>query len=148
MIQPRLLVIIAIVALLGTIARTWWMHAEARAIAESWLREYKYCVLRLRLGWFAFFRFTPTLFRNSDRAHLFRAVVEDTQLGGTGIVWLRVWTDRLGLLAREPDVSWERRPVPVDGTPASPEERWEQIQRALLRRFERGANSFVAPRRE
>ena len=148
MIPPRLLVIIGILVLLGTISRTWWMHAEARAIAESWLREHKYRVLRLRLGWFTLFRFTPQLFRNGDRAHHFRAVVEDKELGGTGIVWLRVWTDRLGLLAREPDISWERRPVPVDGTPASPEEVWEQAQRALLRRIARGANSFAAPRRE
>jgi hypothetical protein len=148
MISPRLLVIIGVVVLLGTIARAWWMHDEARAIAEAWLREHKYRVLSLRAGWFGFVRFTPSLFRDSDRSHLFRAVVEDKQLGGTGIVWLRVWTDRLGLLARDPDVSWERRPLSVDGIPPSPEERWEQAQRALLRRIARGANSFTAPRRE
>lgn len=117
-------------------------------IAESWLREHQYKVLTLGHGGLSFFRFSPRFFRNDDAAFLFRAVVEDKQLGGTGIVWLRVWTDRLGLIAREPDISWERRPVPLDATPAQPEERWEQAQRALLRRIARGTTSFSAPRHE
>lgn len=148
MIPQRVLILIGGLVVVGAAARAWWRYGEARWIAESWLREHHYKVLTLRLGWFSFVRFTPRFFRNDDSAFAFRAFVEDKQLGGAGIVWLKVWTDRLGLIAREPDISWERRPVPLDVTPAQPEEQWEQAQRALLRRIARGTSSFTAPRHQ
>jgi hypothetical protein len=148
MIPQRLLIVIAVLVVIGVVARSWWKYGEARLIAESWLREHHYRVLKLGLGGFSFFRFAPRLFRNDDSAFAFRAFVEDKQLGGAGIVWLRVWTDRLGMIEREPEISWERRPIPLEIAPAQPEEQWEQAQRVLLRHIARGTTSFTAPRRE
>jgi hypothetical protein len=148
MIQERLVILLGGLAVVAAAARSWWLSGEARAIAESWLHAHHYKVRKLDHGGLSFFRFPTQFFRNDDAAYRFRAVVEDKQLGGTGIVWLRVWTDRRGLIEREPDVSWERLPSPLADTPAQPEEKWEQAQRALLRRIARGTSSFSAPRRE
>ncbi len=144
--NQRLAILFVALVMLAAIGRSWWLYMEARAIAESWLREHKYRVRSLKVGLFPLFRFPARFFRNEERSTPFRAVVDDQQLGGTGVVWLRVWTDRLGLIAREPDVSWERRPVKVDPGDVPPEEKWELVQRALLKRVAHGETSFAAPR--
>ena len=145
-VNPLYIIIFAVVMGAG-IWREWWLQGAARSIAESWLREHKYRVISIRTSWFGSFRFAPKLFRNTERTAQFRCEVEDTQLGGTGVVWLRVWTDRVGLIGREPDVEWETQPFNSDpdflpgGTPM------EVAQRALLKRIARGETSFAAPRR-
>lgn len=133
------------------IGRAAWLHAEARGIAESWLMRNHYKVHRLTVGLFTFMRFAPRFFRNADSAHTFRAEVTDLSLGGTGIMWLRVWTDRIGLATREPDISWEVMPRADVATPQAQlplGEQWRVAQHALLERIAAGESSFVAPRGE
>lgn len=93
------------------IGTTTWRYYTARSIAERWLMQHRYRVRSLRIGWFSFTRFAPKLFRNEKKAFEFRAEVEDLSLGGTGVLWLRVWTDWIGLSEREPEVTWDRMPT-------------------------------------
>ncbi len=144
---PPLYIFIFAVAMGAGIWRERWLHNAARSIAEAWLREHGYKVVSIRTSWFGTFRFAPKLFRNTERTAQFRCEVEDTQLGGTGVVWLRVWTDRVGLIGREPDVEWETHPVNVDPEFIPGDTGMEAAQRALLRRIARGEVSFSAPRR-
>ena len=65
------------------------------------------------------FRLTP--FRNNDWAVDFRAEVDDTRLGGTGKLQLRVWTDWLGMIDRKPEISWEQMPTKDNGGARAPE---------------------------
>ncbi len=142
-----LYIIIVVVAMGAGIWRESWLHGVARSIAEGWLREHQYKVISIRTSWFGSFRFAPKLFRNTERTAQFRCEVEDTQLGGTGVVWLRVWTDRAGLIAREPDVEWETQPFNTDPDFIPGDTGMEAAQRALLKRIARGEVSFAAPRR-
>ena len=108
--------------LVVSIGHMIWRHARARDIAERWLAQHRYRVRSLRLSyWDAPMRFRVTPFRNNDWAVDFRAEVDDMRLGGTGKVRLRVWTDWLGMIDREPEVSWDRMPTEEDGGPQSAE---------------------------
>ena len=145
--QLRIVIVVGGLAILASIARSWWLHARAKAIAEIWLEREKYKVQSLKVGLFSFVMFSPKFFRNDNHSIAFRAVVEDRKLGGTGVVWLRVWTDRLGLIDSEPDIRWEKRPIRTDPNDLPPDEQWEMAQRALLKRVSRGETSFAAPKR-
>ncbi len=143
----RLAVIISVLVALGTMWRTWWLQNEAHGIAEEWLRDHKYKPISVKTGFFGSLRFGVRFFRRTDSVTYFRCVVEDAQLGGRGVLWLRVWTDRLGLLAREPEMKWEIQPHNADLLAFVPvEDRLEVAQRALLKRIARGETRFAAPR--
>ena len=112
--------IAALVAL--SIGHWLWRWQRARGIAEAWLRQHGYRVRWLRMAYLNVrprFRMTP--FRNNDWAVDFRAEVDDTKLGGTGKVRLRVWTDWLGMIDREPEISWEQMPAEAPGGAQSPD---------------------------
>lgn len=95
------------------IGQYWWRYNRAKRTAEDWLRDHHYRVTRLRLPWFTGMVFGPSLLRDSDNAFVFEAVIDDTELGGTGIVWLRVWTTWLGTIDNDVEVAWKQMP---DGT--------------------------------
>lgn len=117
-----------------------WRRRRAREIAERWLAQHNYRVTRLAPVYLsARPRFRATPFRNNDWAVDFRADVDDMKLGGTGEVRLRVWTDWLGMIDREPEISWVRMPTMTDGGSLTPEMEWENAQNELLRRIARGA---------
>ena len=121
----------------------WWRRIKAREIAEQWLQQHRYRVRSLRVSYFNMqprFRLTP--FRNNDWAVDFRAEVDDVRLGGTGKVRLRVWTDWLGMIDREPEISWERMPTEENGGARAPETQWLDSQIALLRRVADGESTF------
>src|SRR5215467_4169250 len=116
---------------------------SARGIAERWLMAHNYRVRRLRPVYFSarpHFRATP--FRNNKWAVDFRAEVDDMRLGGTGEVRLRVWTDLLGMMDREPEISWDRMPTLADGGALTPEMEWENAQIAVLRRVANGGTTW------
>jgi hypothetical protein len=116
-----------------------WRRHRAREIAEQWLAQHNYRVRRLRPVYMSVRpRFRATAFRNNDWAVDFRAEVDDMRLGGTGEVRLRVWTDLLGLMDREPEISWDRMPTLADGGAPTPEMEWEKAQIAMLRRVAAG----------
>ena len=120
-----------------------WRRIKAREIAEQWLQQHRYRVRSLRvsyLNWQPRFRLTP--FRNNDWAVDFRAEVDDMRLGGSGEVRLRVWTDWLGMIDREPEISWVRMPTEANGGARAPESQWLDSQIALLRRVADGESTF------
>lgn len=126
-----------------SVAHWLWRRIKAREIAEQWLQQHRYRVRSLRVSYFNMqprFRLTP--FRNNDWAVDFRAEVDDVRLGGTGKVRLRVWTDWLGMIDREPEISWERMPTEENGGARAPETQWLDSQIALLRRVADGESTF------
>lgn len=127
------------------IGTTTWRYYTARSIAERWLMQHRYRVHSLRIGWFSLTRFAPKLFRNEKKAFEFRAEVEDLSLGGTGVLWLRVWTDWIGLSEREPEVTWDRMPQRVAGGTGTFEDRLEEQLLDLLARVAAGESTFRAP---
>ena len=121
----------------------WWQRRQwARDVAERWLRTHRYRVRQLRTPLLRLTPFGASLWRDSKKAVDFRAVVDDMDLGGTGTVWLRVWTDWLGTLEGEPEVQWERMPDRSAPHSEAPEERWADAQLALLRRVAAGETRF------
>jgi hypothetical protein len=135
---------LAVAILIGAVvAVELWRRHRAREIAERWLAQHNYRVRTLRPVYVSarpHFRATP--FRNNDWAVEFHAEVDDMRLGGTGEVRLRVWTDLLGLMDREPEVSWDRMPTLTDGGALTPEMEWENAQIAVLRRVAAGATTL------
>jgi hypothetical protein len=126
-----------------SMAHWWWRRARAREIAERWLTQHRYRARSLRVSyWDNRPRFRATPFRDNDWAVDFRAEVDDMRLGGTGVVRLRVWTDWLGMIDREPEVSWDKMPTEEGGGAPSPETQWANAQLALLRRVARGESTF------
>lgn len=127
------------------IGTTTWRYYTARGIAERWLMQHRYRAKSLRIGWFSFTRFAPKLFRNEKKAFEFRAEVEDLSLGGTGVLWLRVWTDWIGLSEREPEVTWDRMPQRLAQGAGTFEDRLEEQLLELLARVAGGESTFRAP---
>jgi len=120
-----------------------WRRRTARDIAERWLGQHHYRVRNLRpVLWSGSPRFRATPFRNNDWAFDFTAEVDDMRLGGTGKVRLRVWTDWLGMIDREPEISWDRMPTEDEGGVRAPESHWADSQIALLRRAAAGESTF------
>src|SRR5262245_53907359 len=116
-----------------------WRRHRAREIAERWLGQHNYRVQKLRaVFWNGRPRFRATPFRNNDYAVDFWAEVDDMRLGGTGEVQLRVWTDWLGMIDREPEISWLKMPNVERGGALTPEMHWEEAQVSVLRRVARG----------
>ena len=131
----------ALVAL--SVAHWIWRRMKAREIAEQWLQQHRYRVKSLRVSYVNFqprFRLTP--FRNNDWAVDIQAEVDDTRLGGTGKLKLRVWTDWLGMIDREPEISWIHMPTEDNGGARAPESQWLDAQIALLRRVADGESTF------
>jgi hypothetical protein len=92
--------------------------------------------------------FPPTLFRNTNRAYVFEAIIDDEDLGGTGSVWLRVWTTWLGTTDSDVDVVWKRMPQGGGMGEFRPlAERLADEQLGLMRRVAAGETRFYAPRR-
>lgn len=144
---PTPYVLFAVIALLG-IGHAWFRYAQARAMAEQWLARNRYRVRSLgRAWWTGHMRFRLTPFRNNDWAVDFRAEVDDLRLGGTGVIRLRVWTDWLGMIDREPEITWDRMPADDSG-PKSSESQWHESQIALLRRIAGGETVFRAEGRD
>lgn len=134
-------ILLVAIPVLG-IGHAVWRHFRARGIAERWLAQHRYRVHSLeRAWWTGHMRFRLTPFRNNDWAVDFRAQVDDLRLGGTGVVRLRVWTDLLGLIEREPEITWDRMPTETSG-PKSSETQWHESQLALLRRVAGGESVF------
>jgi hypothetical protein len=135
---------VAVAALFAlSLGHWWWRRAKAREIAEQWLARHRYRVRSLRVPyWDVRPRFRMTPFRNNGWAVDFRAEVDDMRLGGTGTVRLRVWTDWLGLIDREPEISWDRMPTEEDGGTRAAESQWLDAQIALLRRVAEGETTF------
>lgn len=131
-----------VVLIVAVLLHAVWRYHTARGIAEEWLTAHRYRPRSLRLGWFGFWRFAPKFFRDEGRAYQFRAEVDDMRLGGTGIVWLRVWTDWLGLANREPEVRWERMPIDVDDGSQPMEHKLAEAQLVLLERVANGETTF------
>lgn len=126
----------------ASISHYWWRRRRARDIAERWLAQNRYRVRSLRVSyWNNRPRFRMTPFRNNDWAVDFRAEVDDMRLGGTGKVRLRVWTDWLGMIDREPEISWDQMPTEESGV-ETPETQWANAQIALLRRIAAGESSM------
>ena len=124
-----------------------WRRSVARDRAELWLMHHQYRVRELRVPWFVNpARFPTHLFRSTRSAIVFRAVVDDRSFGGTGVVWLRVWTGVFGVVSDEDvEVSWERmpRPEPDDERPLDAE--WSERQVELLHRIAAGESTFRVP---
>lgn len=121
-----------------------WRRQIARDRAERWFLENKYEVRQLRSPWYVSpGRFPMSLWRSAKSAIVFRAVVEDRSFGGSGVVWLRVWTGFLGTaLGDDIEVSWERMPKRAADDEAPIEERWAERQLELLRRIADGETTF------
>lgn len=133
----------AVAVILFGLGNYVWRRQIARDRAERWLAENKYQVIELRVPWFVGIgRFPAHLFRSSKNAFVFRAVVEDNSFGGTGVVWLRVWTGWLGTIYDDVEVSWERMPKRESGDEAPIEARWAERQLELLRRIRDGETTF------
>ena len=126
-----------------SVGHYWWRRVRAREIADQWLSQHRYRVRSLRVSyWDTHPRFRLTPFRNNDWAIDFRAEVDDMRLGGTGSLRLRVWTDWLGMIDREPEISWVRMPTEENGGAQSPETQWVDAQVALMRRAASGESTF------
>ena len=126
-----------------SVGHYWWRRVRAREIAEQWLSQHRYRVRSLRVSyWDTHPRFRLTPFRNNDWAVDFRAEVDDMRLGGTGSLRLRVWTDWLGMIDREPEISWVRMPTEENGGAQSAETQWVDAQLGLLRRAAAGETTF------
>lgn len=120
-----------------------WRRQLARDRAEHWLLENHYQVRELRVPWFVSLgRFPAHFFRSNRSAVVLRAVVEDKSFGGSGVVWLRVWTGWLGTLDDDVEVSWEQMPERHADDAAPMEERWAERQIELLRRIHDGETTF------
>ena len=127
-----------------------WRRSGARDRAELWLMHHQYRVRELRVPWFVNpARFPTHLFRSSRSAIVFRAVVDDRSFGGTGVVWLRVWTGMFGVLSDEDvEVSWERMPHPEPGDERPIDAAWSERQIELLRRIAAGESTFQVTDRD
>lgn len=139
---PRLVLTVAALFVLAALAQWWWRYRAARDAAEGWLERHRYRAREFRASWFNLATFSRSPWRDDENAFEFRAVVDDLRLGGTGVVFLRVRTDWLGMIEREVDVNWERMPQRGPGAAPSAEERWAEAQLALLRRVAAGESTF------
>ncbi|MDP9176137.1 MAG: hypothetical protein M3O61_00490 [Gemmatimonadota bacterium] len=125
----------------------WWRFTRAKSTAEEWLRQHHYRVRQLRVPLFSGMNLAPSWVRNSENAFTFRAIIDDTELGGTGTLCLRVWINWLGTVYDEVEIAWEHQP---DGLVKDEHPLFERLfdtQLALLQRVADGETSFYSPRR-
>ena len=135
------LLVVAALALVGLLQ--WRFRRDAaQDAAERWLLRHRYRLRRLRPSVGGGPHFPLRLSRDSDAAFVYRAEIEDGAMGGTGVVWMRVWVDWTGsVIDDEPEVVWER--FPRWETPQeSPTRTYETAQLALLRRVADGESVF------
>ena len=129
------------------IGQYWFRYNTAKSVAQGWLLQHRYRVLEFRFLWFPGMTFAPRLFRNSNRAFAFKAVVNDSELGGTGEVWLRVWTSWFGVADGDIDVVWKEMPDgEADGGVQPLGDRMADAQLGLIHRIASGETTFYAPR--
>lgn len=131
----------------GVVAISWWRYRAARDIALDYLTRNRYRVRKFGMGFHILPKFSGRLGRNYQHSHEFRAVVDDLRLGGTGVVWLRVYTNWLGSLQQEPEVSWEKMPTENSDDSRTAEDKWWEAQISLLKRVKFGESSFRSPLR-
>ena len=137
---------VAAFAVLAVVHYTY-RRARAKAAAEQWLRMHHYRLRSLTTPWFRMTGFATSWLRNSNNAFDFQATVEDTQLGGTGTVFLRVWMDWVGEINDEIEVVWGEMPEGHSGRESAP--LWERLadaQLGVLRRVAGGETALYAPR--
>jgi hypothetical protein len=139
---PRSAIVPAALFVLAALAHWWWRYRAARVAAEGWLEKHRYRARELRASLLNTATFSRSIWRDDDNAFEFRAVVDDLRLGGTGVVFLRVRTDWLGMIEREVDVNWERMPHRGPGDVEPAEDRWASAQLALLRRVGAGESTL------
>lgn len=143
--QPMFFLIIGVFVF--GIGQYWWRYNQAKGTVEEWLREHHYRVRQLSVPWFHGMIFPPKLLRNANRAFVFKAIVDDSELGGTGSVWLRVWTTLFGVSDGDVEVVWDHMPEGGTGEAPPLAERLADEQLALMRRIAGGESNFYAPRR-
>ena len=142
------ILLLSAAAVLFAIALYRWRYNQARSTVEEWLSRHNYRVRSLRIPWFRGMVFAPSWGRNSDNTFTFHAVVEDRDLGGTGRLWLRVWTSWLGTIDNDVEVAWEQMPEGrTDDIQPPLFSRLAEAQFSLLRRVADGETAFYAPRR-
>lgn len=122
-------------------------RGRAKAAAEQWLRQHHYRQTSLRTPWFRTMGFATSWLRDSGNAFDFEATVADTQLRGTGTIFLRVWTNWLGEITDEVEVVWDE--MPEGGGSHRPLPLWERLadaQLVVLQRVAQGETALYAPR--
>lgn len=140
-------ILLAGVVMLFGIGQYWFRYNSAKSSAQVWLQQHHYHVLEFRFLWFPGLAFAPHLLRSSNRAFAFQAVVSDSELGGTGIVWLRVWTTLFGGRDSDIDVVWKEMPDGgLAGSVPSSGDRMADAQIGLIHRIASGETTFYAPR--
>jgi hypothetical protein len=145
---PSQTVLLAGVVMLFGIGHYWFRYNNAKSAAQGWLQQHRYRVLAFRFLWFPGLTFAPRLLRNSNNAFAFKAVVNDSELGGTGVVWLRVWTNWFSVVADgDIDVVWKEMPDgEADGGAQPLGDRMADGQLALIHRIAAGETTFYSPR--
>jgi hypothetical protein len=144
---PNQTVLIAGTVMLFGIGQYWYRYNIARGVAQAWLQEHHYRAVEFGLLWFHGIAFAPRLDMYWHRPFVFKAVVNDSELGGTGVVWLRVWTPFIGVVDDDVDVVWKEMPHgEADGGAQPLGNRMEDAQLGLIHRIASGETSFYAPR--
>lgn len=143
--HPTFLLGIGFVVL--AIGQYWWRYTQAKSTAEDWLRRHHYRVRQLRMPLFSGMIFAPSWVRNSKNAFTFRAMIDDTELGGTGTLCLRVWTTWLGTIDNEVEIAWEQMPEGGANDAQPLFDRLTETQLVLLQRVADGETAFYGPRR-
>src|SRR5687767_4325275 len=145
--NPMLLMGVGFVVLAA--AYYWWRYTQAKSAALEWLRQHHYRVRHLGVPLFKGMSFAPSWVRDSDNAFTLRAVIDDTKLGGSGTLCLRVWTTWLGTVKDEIETAWEELPDGGGGVQEEQPlfERLFDTQLALLQRVANGETAFYGPRR-
>lgn len=121
---------------------------RARSAARNWLHQHKYRTVSLKTPWFGPMFFKTSWNRDTDNAYDFEATVEDTELGGTGTIQVRVRTGWLGGITEDIEVVREDMSEGSDVRGSQP--LWERLADAqldILRRIADGETSFYAPRK-
>jgi len=145
-VTSQTVLLAGVVMLLG-IGQHLFRYNGAKSVAQAWLQQHHYKVVEFRYLWFPGMTFPPRLLRNSSSGFAFKAVVNDTELGGTGVVWLRVWSSWFGVTDDDVDVVWKEMPDGgTDGAVPSFGDRMIDSQLALVHRIAAGEKTFYAPR--
>ena len=124
-------------------------YTRAKGAASDWLAQHHYRVRSLRMSWLNPVGFETRWLRSSDNMFTFVATVDDTQLGGTGKVFLRVWTNWSGTGTNDVEAVWDT--MPEAGAIGAPQPLWERLadaQLSALRRIANGEATFYASRRD
>jgi len=119
------------------------MRGNAAERARRWLGEHHYRVRSFRSAWFRTMS-ASSFYRNTDRAFDFIAEVDDRDLGGTGTVRLRVWTDWLGKINNDVEDDWITMPAGEATADKPLMVRLADAQLDILRRVSAGETTIYA----